>query len=327
MTIRNFNYLFRPRSVAVIGASARLGTLGNIVFKNIAKGGFQGPLHGVNPKGGNIDGVTLHTNIAHLPDPPDLAVIVTPPQAVANVIGELGIRGCKAGVVLTAGFGEGGDANGARRREELLAAAQPNLFRIIGPNCLGIMVPGIGLNASFARTPAAAGRLALVAQSGAIASALLDWAQPRGIGFSHVVTLGDMCDVDFGDMLDYLCGDKDTHAILLYVEGITHPRKFMSAARRAARVKPVLVVKGGRQSESAKVATSHTGALSGSDAVYDAVFARAGILRVNDLDDLFSGAELLALCPRLRETVLQSLRMAGAWACWQRIACLESMAI
>jgi len=295
MTIRNLSHLFRPESVAVIGASARSGRLGNIVVNNIMGGGFQGEVYAVNPKGGDIAGLKIHTRLADLPAPPDVAVIVTPPDTVAQIIAELGASGCKAGVVLTAGFGEGGQADGERRREAILAAARPHLFRIIGPNCLGIMVPGIGLNASFARTPAIPGRLALVAQSGAIASALLDWAQPRGIGFSHVVTLGDMSDVDFGDMLDYLCGDASTHAILLYVEGVTHPRKFMSAARRAARVKPVLAVKGGRQTESAKVAASHTGALAGSDAVYDAVFARAGVLRVNDLDDLFSAAELLAL--------------------------------
>lgn len=297
MTIRNLDYLFKPKSVAVIGASARPGSVGNTVFKNILNGGFQGAVYAVNPKGGRIEGVDVHAALAHLPKSPDLAVIVTPPDAVAKVVGDLGNRGCKAAVILTAGFGEGSNAEGSRRREEVLTAARPNLFRIVGPNCLGIIVPGIGLNASFARTSASRGKLALVAQSGAIASALLDWAQPRGIGFSHVVTLGDMCDVDFGDMLDYLSSDAETHAILLYVEGVTNPRKFMSAARHAARLKPVLVVKGGRQSESAKVATSHTGALAGSDAVYDAVFARAGILRVNDLDDLFSGAELLALCP------------------------------
>jgi len=297
MTIRNLKYLFAPKSVAVVGASARPRSLGNIVLKNVIGSGFEGAVYAVNPKGGEIAGKKVHVSIADLPSAPDLAVIVTPPHAVAEVIGELGSRGCKAGVVLTAGFGEGENVEGEERRNAILANARQHLFRVIGPNCLGIMVPGVGLNASFARTPATTGKLALIAQSGAIASALLDWAQPRGIGFSHVVTLGDMCDVDFGDMLDYLSADQNTHAILLYVEGITHPRKFMSAARRAARLKPVLVVKGGRQAESAKVATSHTGALAGSDAVYDAVFARAGILRVSDLDDLFAGAELLALCP------------------------------
>jgi len=278
--------------VAVIGASTKPGSLGNLVVQNLQL--FRGAVHAVNPRGGVIAGRTVYTTISALPQVPDLAIVVTPPAAVAGVIAELGGAGCKAGIVLTAGFGEGGNAEGARRRHALLMAAQPHLFRIIGPNCLGVIVPSLGLNASFARTSANPGTVALVAQSGAVASALLDWARPRGIGFSHVVTLGDMIDVDFGDMLDYLCGDTTTQAILLYVEGITHARKFMSAARRAARTKPVLVVKAGRTAASAKIAASHTGALAGSDAVYNAVFARAGLLRVEDLDDLFLAAELLA---------------------------------
>jgi acetyltransferase len=294
MSIRNLDRLFRPKSVAVIGASATVGKLGNTVFRAVRSAGFEEPVYAVNPKGGEIEGHRVYATIAALPGIPDLAVIATPPHTVAPIVADLATRGCKAGVILTAGFGEGAEERGSGYRRDLLAAARPHLFRIIGPNCLGMMVPGLKLNASFARTAALRGRLALVAQSGAIASTLLDWAQPRGIGFSHVVTLGDMVDVDFGDMLDYLSGDESTHAILLYIEGITHPRKFMSAARRAARLKPVLVVKGGRQAESAKVATSHTGALAGADAVYDAVFARAGILRVADLDDLFAAAELLA---------------------------------
>ena len=294
MTIRNLEKMFRPKTIAVIGASAREGSLGNLVWRNLRLGHFKGNLYPVNAHGEDIEGVKIWSQVSDLPEAPDLAVILTPPDSVAGIVSDLGARGCAAGVVLTAGFGEGGQVTGRDRRDALLRAAQPYLFRIIGPNCLGIMVPGLGLNASFVRSPALPGRLALVTQSGAIASALLDWAKPRGIGFSQVVTLGDMCDVDFGDMLDYLCTDESTHAILLYVEGITHPRKFMSAARKAARIKPVLVVKGGRQKEGAQVASSHTGALAGSDAVYDAVFARAGIMRVEDLDDLFAGAELLA---------------------------------
>lgn len=300
MTIRNLDRLFRPKSVVVIGASIQVGTLGHTVFTALVRGGFQGTLYAVNPKGGVIDGHEVYLSLAGLPAAPDLAVIVTPPSTVAVLVSELGALGCKAGVVLSAGFGESQGGAGPRYRAEMLAAARPHLFRIVGPNCLGVMVPALGLNASFARTPASPGKIALVAQSGAIASALLDWARPRAIGFSHIVTLGDMADVDFGDMLDYLSADPGTHAILLYVEGLTNPRKFMSAARRAARMKPVLAVKGGRQAESAKVATSHTGALAGADAVYDAVFARAGILRVDDLDDLFAGAELLASATLVR---------------------------
>lgn len=299
MTTRNLERLFRPQSVVVVGASAQPGKLGNMVFNALRAGGFSGAIYPVNSKGGEINGQMVYASILEVPAVPDLAVIVTPPATVASIVRELGARGCKGGIILSAGFGEGDLDTGLKLRADILAAARPHLFRILGPNCLGAMVPSIRLNASFARTPALSGHLALVAQSGAIASALLDWAQPRSIGFSHVVTLGDMVDVDFGDMLDYLSADDQTQAILLYIEGITNPRKFMSAARRAARLKPVLVVKGGRSAASAKVASSHTGALAGSDAVYNAVFARAGILRVDDLDDLFIAAELLAAAPSI----------------------------
>ena len=178
----------------------------------------------------------------------------------------------------------------------MLDAARPHLLRIVGPNCVGILVPGVKLNASFAHITAPAGDLAFVTQSGAMVTSVLDWASPRKIGFSHLVSLGDMCDVDFGDMLDYLAGDKNTRAILLYIEGITHARKFMSAARVAARSKPVLVVKAGRHAEGAKAASSHTGAMAGSDAIYDAAIQRAGMLRVYELDELFDAVETLALC-------------------------------
>jgi acetyltransferase len=294
MTVRNLDRLFAPKSIAVIGASREPGTLGGIVFQTAAQSGFQGPVYAVNPKGGTLHGRAVYASVAELPAPPDLAVIVTPAPTVSSIVSELGGRGCKAAVILSAGFGEGGERLGRGYRDDVLAAARPHLLRIVGPNCLGVMVPGVGLNASFARTPPARGGLALVAQSGAIAAALLDWACPRGLGFSHVITVGDMIDVDFGDLLDYLSSDETTHAILLYVEGLTSPRKFISAARRAARLKPVVAIKGGRQAATAKAAASHTGALAGSDAIYDAVFKRAGILRVDDLDDLFAGAELLA---------------------------------
>ena len=176
----------------------------------------------------------------------------------------------------------------------MLEAAKPFLLRLIGPNCLGVMVPGIGLNASFSHVNPVPGRLAFVAQSGAIVTAIVDWARARGIGFSHLVSLGDMADVDFGDMLDYLANDPETRAILLYMEAVTHARKFMSAARAAARMKPCIVVKAGRHAEGARAAASHTGALAGSDAVYEAAFQRAGMLRVLGLEDLFDAAELLA---------------------------------
>lgn len=214
---------------------------------------------------------------------------------MAPIIAELGRRGTKAAVVLTAGF-EG--AAGAAHRQQILEAARPHLLRIIGPNCLGVAMPGIGVNATFAPAPILPGNLALLTQSGAIATSVLDWAQPRGIGFSAVVSVGDMADVDFGDLLDYFAMDRGTEAILIYAEGITNARKFMSAARRAARVKPVVAIKAGRAEEGARAASSHTGALAGADAVYDAAFRRAGILRVTGFEEVFDAAATLARMPK-----------------------------
>ena len=211
------------------------------------------------------------------------------------MIDALGRQGARAAVVITAGFAEDREARGGDLQRELVSAARSHRMRLVGPNCVGILVPGIGLNASFARGPAQPGNLAFVAQSGAIITSVLDWADPRGIGFSHLVSLGDMADVDFGDLLDYLAADGATRALLLYIETVGNARKFMSAARAAARIKPVVVVKSGRHAEGARAVASHTGALAGSDAVCQAAFDRAGILRVFTLAELFDAVEILAL--------------------------------
>ncbi|HUC62170.1 MAG TPA: bifunctional acetate--CoA ligase family protein/GNAT family N-acetyltransferase [Alphaproteobacteria bacterium] len=296
MTVRNLEFLFKPHSIALIGASERPSSVGEVLGRNLFHSGFEGPVMPVNPKHPAIEGVLAYPDVDHLPVVPELAVISTPPEAVPGIVAALGRRGTKAAVVITAGFGEGEDRVGADLRQRVLDAAKPHLLRVIGPNCLGILVPGIKLNASFAHVSPRAGDLAFVAQSGAMVTAVLDWARPRGIGFSHLVSLGDMVDVDFGDMLDYLASDPGTRAILLYIEGVTHARKFMSAARSAARSKPVVVVKAGRRPEGAKAASSHTGAMAGSDAVYDAAIQRAGMLRVYEFDELFDAVETLALC-------------------------------
>jgi len=293
MSIRNLEYLFSPKAIAVIGIGSRADAVGRVVLENILAGSFRGPIYPVKPGVTSICGIPAYENVSALPTAPDLAVIATPPDAVAGLVTESSAKGCKAAIILTAGFGEGGAGAGLDRRQGLLDAARPSLFRILGPNCFGLMVPACGLNATFARTAAVRGHLALVAQSGALAATILDWAAPRNIGFSKIVTLGDMIDVDFGDVLDYLSSDPDTRAIVLYIEGVTFARKFMSAARAAARIKPVIVVKGGRNAAGAKAAASHTGALAGSDAVYDAAFARAGMLRVKELGDLFAAAAIL----------------------------------
>jgi len=295
MSVRNLERIFAPASVALIGASDRPGSVGSVLTGNLFGAGFAGSIFPVNHRHQTVAGIAAFPDVASLPQVPDLAVLATPPETVPGLVAELGRMGCKAAVVITAGFAEGGSDRGRELSDAMLAAARPHLLRIVGPNCLGIMSPGVGLNASFAHLHPIAGNLAFVAQSGAVLTAVLDWATSRRIGFSHCVSLGDMADVDFGDMLDYLAADMTTRAILLYIEAITQPRKFMSAARAAARIKPVIVVKAGRHAEAARAAASHTGALAGSDAVYDAAFQRAGILRVGDMQALFDAVQTLAL--------------------------------
>ncbi|MCB2145387.1 MAG: bifunctional acetate--CoA ligase family protein/GNAT family N-acetyltransferase [Deltaproteobacteria bacterium] len=295
MSVRNLKPLFNPSSVALIGASTKPFSVGAVAVRNIYAAGFQGDIYLVNPRHTTIDGHPCFADVASLPKAPDLAVIATAPESVPELIAQLGARGTKAAVVITAGFGEGGSTRGHDLCNAMLEAARPHLLRIVGPNCFGLMLPRIDLNASFIHIPPLPGRLAFVAQSGALLATVVDWATHRRIGFSHLVSLGDMADVDFGDMLDYLATDGYTRAILLYVESITHARKFMSAARAAARIKPVIVVKAGRYGESATAAASHTGAMAGSDAVYEAAFSRAGILRVNDLEALFDAVSTLGM--------------------------------
>lgn len=294
MTIRNLDQMFKPKSLALIGASRREHSVGAVLARALLRAETRIPIYPVNPRCDELFGVPVHRAIADLPQAPELAIVATPPETVPGIIAELGARGTKAAVVVTAGFGEGGHEGGRRLRQAMLEAARPHLLRIVGPNCLGIMMPALGINASFAATTPLVGHLAFVAQSGAIVSSVVDWATSRGIGFSYLVSLGDMADVDFGDMLDYLANDRTTRAILLYIEAVTDARKFMSAARAASRSKPVIVVKAGRHAEGARAAASHTGALAGSDEVFEAAFRRAGMLRVIDLDELFDAVETLA---------------------------------
>lgn len=292
MSTRNFSALFEPRSVAVIGASSAEGSLGRTLVANIAGGGFDGPVMPVNPKYRSIAGILAYPDIGALPETPDLAVICTPPATVPAIIGELAERGTRAAIVITAGLDRIQD-NGTTVQERALQAARTHRLRILGPNCVGLIVPRSRLNASFAHAGATPGRIAFVTQSGALATAVLDYANSAGIGFSTFMSLGNCADVDFGDALDYLCGDPDTEAILLYIESIREARKFMSAARAAARAKPVIAVKSGRVEEGRRAAASHTGALAGSDDVIDAALRRAGILRVDTIEELFSAVETL----------------------------------
>ena len=294
MSVRNLEKLFHPSSVALIGASDRPGSIGAVVMRNLLASGFSGPIHPVNPAHATVAGLRCCASVAELDQAPDLALIATPPDTIPGIVSELGACGTKAAIVLTAGLSARHDASGKTIEQAMLDAARPYLLRILGPNCLGLLVPPLRLNASFAHVDARPGSLAFISQSGALTTALLDWAQSTGIGFSHFISLGEAADVDFGDILDYLSSDPATSAILMYIESIREARKFMSAARAASRNMPVIAVKAGRVAEGAKAAASHTGALAGADDVYDAALARAGVLRVDTTLDLFGAAETLA---------------------------------
>jgi acetyltransferase len=289
MSTYRLKNLLSPRSVALIGASPRRGSVGRAILENIKKAEFKGDFGLVNSHYAEVDGVTAVGSIDKLPFVPELVVISAPAAAIASLVDQAGRLGAAGALIISAGLGhgEGSPANATEN------AAQKYGMRLIGPNCLGIMMPGASLNASFSAHMPCAGNLALISQSGAIAAGMVDWAAQRGVGFSGIVSIGDQLDVDIADLLDYFALDGKTRAILLYVESIKDARKFMSAARAAARVKPVVVVKSGRMALGAKAAATHTGALAGSDAVYDAAFRRAGILRVSDLRELFDCAETL----------------------------------
>ena len=309
MSRRNLEYLFKPRSIALIGASDRPHSVGATVMRNLSSGGFSGPVWPVNPRHARVAGGRAYASVADLPQTPDLAVICTPAATVPGLISELGTRGTRAAIVVSGGLEQ--RMHGETIASAMLQAAEPFTLRILGPNCIGLLVPGIGLNASFAHLGARAGNLAFIAQSGALTTAMLDWAHSKQIGFSHFISLGNAADVDFGDLLDYLAREPETRAILLYIESITNARKFMSAARTAARAKPVIVVKSGRTDASARAAHSHSGALAGSDAVYEAALRRAGTLRVDTTLELFDAAEILARMKSYRGPRLAILGNGG----------------
>lgn len=289
MSTYRLDKLFGPRSVALVGASPREGSLGRTVLRNLREAGFLGRIDVVNPRYPEIDGVASVARVEDLAAAPDLVIVAAPPQAVPEIVAAAGEKGAAAAVIITAGLGRGPGS----LAHAACAAGRKHGLRLVGPNCLGVLAPSARLNASFAARAAPAGDLALVSQSGAIVAGLIEWAARRQVGFSGIISLGDKVDVDMADCLDFFAADRATRAILLYVEEINDARKFMSAARAAARVKPVVVIKSGRHAQGARAAATHTGALAGSDAVYDAAFRRAGLLRVLDLDELFAAAETL----------------------------------
>ena len=289
MSTYRLKSLFAPRAIAVVGASPRELSIGRIVLGNLRGAGFKGPIRVLNPRYPEIDGRATVPDIEALDPPPDLIVITAPASEVPDLISRAGARGVGAAIVITAGLGRGPGS----LAEQVRQAARKFGLRLLGPNCLGLFVPSARLNASFAVHQPKIGDLALISQSGGVAAGLVEWAAGRSIGFSGIVSVGDALDIDFGDLLDYFALDRKTRAILMYIESISNVRKFMSAARAAARVKPVIVVKAGRHVQAARAAATHTGALAGVDAVYAAAFRRAGLLRVFDLDELFAAAETL----------------------------------
>jgi acetyltransferase len=303
--------LFSPHSIAVFGASDKPDSVGGRVLANLQASGFGGPLYPVNPKYATVAGLTCYPSVSEIGAPVDLALIAIPAASVAAVVHECGERGVRAAVVYSAGFRETPNPEGEQRERDLVAEAGRSRMRVLGPNCLGLIRPDKGLNATFSRGQAQPGTLALVSQSGALCTAILDWASGHGIGFSALVSIGSAADIDFGDILDYLAVDAKTHAILLYVEGIRHARHFLSALRVAARMKPVVVIKAGRHDAGARAALSHTGALVGADDVFEAALARAGAVRAQTVEQLFAAAQLLAMHHRVRGDRLAIVSNAG----------------
>jgi len=310
MTQYNLNRIFKPRQVAVVGASEKVGTIGNALMRNLVDGGFSGTVLPVNPKYQTMHGQACFESVSVLETGVDLAVIATPIHSVADIVGECVEKKVGSAVIISAGGKEVG-AQGREIEEKIRRIAHGGGLRIVGPNCMGIIRPGVNLNASFASEMPVAGNLAFVSQSGAICTAILDLALKERIGFSHFVSIGSMLDVDFGDMIDYLGNDPSAKSILLYIESLTNFRKFMSAARSVSRIKPIIVLKSGRSPAGARAAASHTGAMAGEDAVYDAAFKRAGIVRVDTIEELFDCAELMAKQPRPRGPRLAILTNGG----------------
>ena len=310
MSVRNLDRLFKPASIALVGASNAPGTLGALVADNLIGSGFDGPILPVSADAWAVRGVLTYAAVDELPLAPDLAVILSPPAEVPAIIDVLGKRGTRGAVVISSGFAELGDA-GRELQQRMLDAAKPHLLRVVGPNCMGLVVPDRRLNASYIHKSALGGALAFVSQSGAVMSTVVDWATYRGQGFSYLVSAGDMADVDFGDLLDYWLADPKTRAILLHMEGISDARKFMSAARAASRTKPVVVIKTGCSREGARAAQAHTGTIAGEDAVYGAAFRRAGMLRVGDLGEVFAAVETLGMGIRVKGERLAILSNGG----------------
>jgi acetyltransferase len=293
MSTRNLDRLFEPKSIAVIGASNKKGSVGYILLRNLIGAEYDGIVYPVNVSAQSVQGIQAYASVSQIPRKIDLAVIAVPAKAVPDTIRECGEAGVAGAVIISSGFKEVGAA-GRKLEEEVQAIAESYGVRVVGPNCLGYIRPAMNLNVTFAHVIPPAGRVAFFSQSGALGTAILDWAAANSVGFSAFVSVGSMADVDFGDLIDYFGADAHTSSIILYIESITDARKFMSAARHFAKSKPIIVVKSGRTARSAMAAASHTGAIAGDDTLYSAVFRRAGVVRVDEIEDLFNASEALS---------------------------------
>ncbi|ABA24261.1 GCN5-related N-acetyltransferase [Trichormus variabilis ATCC 29413] len=302
--------IFAPQSVAIIGASEKVGSVGRTILWNLISNPFGGTVFPVNPKRHSVLGIKAYPSIASIPETVDLAIIATPAPTVPGIISECVDAGVQGAIIISAGFKEAG-AEGIALERQILAEARRGNIRIIGPNCLGVMSPRTGLNATFASSMARSGNVGFLSQSGALCTAILDWSVRENVGFSAFVSIGSMLDVGWGDLIYYLGDDPQTKSIVIYMESIGDARSFISAAREVALTKPIIVIKAGRTEAAAKAAASHTGALAGSDAVLDAAFRRCGVLRVNSISDLFDMAEVLAKQPRPKGPRLTILTNAG----------------
>lgn len=302
--------IFAPKTVAVIGATEKAGSVGRTILRNLIDSPFGGTVFPVNPKRNSVLGIKAYPNIAQVPDRVDLAIVVTPAPTVPGIISECAEAGVKGAIIISAGFKEVGP-EGIELERQILQQAHKSKMRIIGPNCLGVMNPIVGLNATFATTIAGPGNVGFISQSGALCTAVLDWSFREKVGFSAFVSIGSMLDVGWGDLIYYLGDDPHTQSIVIYMESIGDARSFLSAAREVALTKPIIVIKVGRTEAAAKAAASHTGSLTGSDEVLDAAFRRCGVLRVNTIENLFSMAEVLAKQPRPRGRRLTILTNAG----------------
>jgi acetyltransferase len=294
MPIRTLHKIFRPKRIALIGVSNNPDSVAGIALKNLVGGGFEGVVYPINPKYEAVMGITCYPDIKSVPKTPDLAVIATSGTRVPQLIKECGEAGVQGIIIMSAGFKESGEEGRKLEAQVKAEVAKWEGMRVIGPNCLGIIVPGLKMNVSFASHMPKKGNVAFISQSGALCTSALDWAIDQNIGFSYFVSIGNTMDVGFGDLIDYFGQDANTKSIVLYVESITFARQFMTAARAFARKKPIIVYKAGRFPESAAAAASHTGAMASEDNIYDAVFQRAGVARVYDIGDIFNFTDLIS---------------------------------